>query len=66
VLSKSNVAKSVFRLRIIIYKKGLEEKGILIKNPNELGGTSSNEYLKLNPQGATFQSKLKSRDQPFQ
>eukprot|EP00288_Rhodomonas_lens_P019781 CAMPEP_0177691048 /NCGR_PEP_ID=MMETSP0484_2-20121128/1093_1 /TAXON_ID=354590 /ORGANISM="Rhodomonas lens, Strain RHODO" /LENGTH=349 /DNA_ID=CAMNT_0019201635 /DNA_START=27 /DNA_END=1073 /DNA_ORIENTATION=- len=39
------------RLLVIIYKKNLNDAQILIKSPEELGGTASEQYLKLSPQG---------------
>ena len=40
----------LLQVRIIIYKKGLEDV-ISIKTPAAFGGLKSPEYLALNPQG---------------
>ena len=38
------------RVRLLVYKRGLEEL-VHIKSPRELGGLNSPDYLALNPQG---------------
>ena len=51
ILYDKPVSNNGARCRAIIYKKGLSEKDVTIKNPNEVGGLRSEEYLKINPQG---------------
>ena len=43
------VSNNGARCRIILYKKGLEDK-VEVVSPTEIGGLRSDEYLKLNPQ----------------
>lgn len=43
------VSNNGARCRVILYKKGLEDKVKLV-SPMEIGGLRSEEYLKLNPQ----------------
>ncbi|CEM05689.1 unnamed protein product [Vitrella brassicaformis CCMP3155] len=38
------------RCRMIVYKKGIEDR-VTIRPPGDLGGLKSEEYLKINPQG---------------
>ena len=51
VLYDVPVSNNGARCRAIIYKKGLSENDVAIKNPAELGGLRSEEYRKVNPQG---------------
>ena len=38
------------RVRLLLYKRGLED-AVQIKSPMDIGGLRSDEYLALNPQG---------------
>ena len=51
VLYDMPVSNNGARCRIIIYKKGIEDK-IDVKSPMDIGGLRSPEYLALNPQVA--------------
>mmetsp|Transcript_11645 Transcript_11645/g.33915 ORF Transcript_11645/g.33915 Transcript_11645/m.33915 type:complete len:118 (+) Transcript_11645:37-390(+) len=41
------------RCRMIVYKKGIEDR-VTIRPPGDLGGLKSEEYLKINPQVGSF------------
>lgn len=51
------------RVRIILYKKGVPESECKILSPVDVGGTKSDEYLKINPQGKVPSLKCQTTGQ---